>query len=71
MSLAVDWLGTVQSIYYQPFNCSYRNGWQIRKGVHRMTVKIKLIHKISYELHEYMPCCFPSLSSLFLLILLL
>ena len=36
-----------------------------------MTVKIKPIHTISYELNEYMPCCFPSLSSLFLLTLIL
>ena len=42
---------------------------QIRKCV--PTVKIELIHTISYELHEYIHCCIPSISSVFLLILLL
>ena len=46
MSLAVDWLGTVQSIYYQPFNRSYRNGWQVRKCVLCMTVIIEPLKQI-------------------------
>ena len=33
-------------------------------------IKIIPIHKISYELIEFMPCCFPSLWSLTLLLLL-
>ena len=56
-------LSTVQSLLSQ-------NGWKL-DTVLCMTVKIKPIHTISYKLHEYMPCWFPSLSSLFLLLLLL
>ena len=41
-----------------------------RLAVLCMTVKFEGIHTISYELYEYMPCCFPSLSSLFSLLLL-
>ena len=33
-------------------------------------IKIILIHTISYELNKYMTCCFPSLWSLILLLLL-
>ena len=72
MTVTVDRFGmhALFYYYYPLLLCSYRNGWQIRKCVLCMTVKIKPIHTISYELKEYMPGILPSLSSLLLLIFL-
>ena len=70
MRVPVDRFGMHELFYYPLLLYSYRNGWQIRKCVLCMTIKIKPIQMISHELN-YMPCCFPSLSRLFSLILLL